>query len=189
VTNKEADLTPRQRPPAKGDLEVPEIKVERATSEQVLQATIETGEHRQLIQQMTRFLGTHLMDRGYTHDNSKLTSPEIEVFALYTPKLKTTTYGSEEYKRYLCEMKPALDHHYAQNAHHPECHPDGIRGMNLLDLNEMLCDWMAATKRHTDGDIRRSIELNQKRFGYSDDVKAILLNTVALFEEAGVPHV
>ena len=28
-----------------------------------------------------------------------------------------------------------------------------------------------------DGDIFRSIEINQKRFGYSDDIKALLRNT------------
>jgi hypothetical protein len=34
------------------------------------------------------------------------------------------------------------------------------------------------TMRHNDGDIWRSIEINQKRFGYSDELKAILQNTV-----------
>jgi hypothetical protein len=41
----------------------------------------------------------------------------------------------------------------------------------------MLCDWRAATLRHADGDLRRSIEINQKRFGYTDELKAVLLNT------------
>jgi hypothetical protein len=79
-------------------------------------------------------------------------------------------------------MKPALDHHYAMNSHHPEHFATGIQGMSLLDVLEMLCDWKAATLRHNDGDIRRSIELNQKRFGYSDELKAILLNTLAVVE-------
>lgn len=53
-----------------------------------------------------------------------------------------------------------------------------ISQMTLLDLTEMLCDWLAASERHDDGDIFKSIELNQKRFGYSDEMKAILLNTL-----------
>jgi hypothetical protein len=36
----------------------------------------------------------------------------------------------------------------------------------------------AATLRHKDGDIRRSVEINQKRFGYSDELKRIFLNTI-----------
>jgi len=54
----------------------------------------------------------------------------------------------------------------------------GIRGMTLLDVVEMLCDWKAATQRHADGDILKSVEINQKRFGYSDELKAILRNTI-----------
>jgi hypothetical protein len=54
--------------------------------------------------------------------------------------------------------------------------------MSLVQLTEMLCDWKAATLRHKDGDIRRSIEQNQQRFGYSDEVKRILLNTLPLLE-------
>jgi hypothetical protein len=105
-------------------------------------------------------------------------------------------------------MKPALDHHYAVNSHHPEhygyttCDQCGnrdsepctcggprtfhanISGMSLLDLTEMLCDWKAATMRHNDGDIRKSIEINQKRFGYTDELKQILLNTLDAIESA-----
>ena len=51
-------------------------------------------------------------------------------------------------------------------------------------LLEMLCDWIAATKRHNNGDIRKSIEINQKRFGYSDELKQILFNTLPLLESA-----
>jgi hypothetical protein len=54
-----------------------------------------------------------------------------------------------------------------------------VRAMTLLDLVEMLCDWLAATRRHDDGDIHRSIDMNQERFGYSDELKAILHSTVS----------
>lgn len=124
-----------------------------------------------------------LSRRANVHDQSKLASPEVELFDMMTPKLAASTYGSEEYKGFLGELKPALDHHYAHNSHHPEHYANGINGMSLLDLIEMLCDWKAATLRHSDGDIRRSIELNQKRFGYSDELKAIFLNTLKAIEE------
>ena len=50
--------------------------------------------------------------------------------------------------------------------------------MNLLDIIEMLCDWKAATKRHNNGNIIKSIEQNQKRFRYSNELKQIFLNTI-----------
>ena len=57
--------------------------------------------------------------------------------------------------------------------------------MNLVSILEMLCDWKAATLRYADGDIHKSIELNQKRFGYSDEFKQVFLNTLPLLEGYG----
>lgn len=111
------------------------------------------------------------------HDEVKLSKKEKSVFDNYTPKLAKSTYGSKKYKKFLSAMKPALEHHYKYSKHHPEHYKNGIKGMNLIDIIEMLCDWKAATLRHNDGDIFKSIELNQKRFGYSDDLKNILVNT------------
>lgn len=74
-------------------------------------------------------------------------------------------------------MGEGLQHHYAVNRHHPEHHADGIHGMNLIDLVEMLADWKAATLRHADGDLARSIEQNRERFGYGDEIAGLLLRT------------
>lgn len=117
------------------------------------------------------------------HDASKLEDPEFPIFVEVTPKLKELTYGSEEYKEQLKQMKVALDHHYEVNSHHPEHYPDGIKGMNLIDIMELICDWKAASERHADGDINKSLEINQKRFGYSDDLKMIMKNTIELMRK------
>jgi hypothetical protein len=137
----------------------------------------ETRKHSEIVYYFLAIISGELGKRGITHDDSKMESPEVELFDIYTPKLVGCTYGSEEYRQFLEELKPALDHHYAENRHHPEHFENGIRGMNLVDLVEMFCDWYAATKRHNDGDIVKSITINQGRFGYSDDLKAIFENT------------
>lgn len=118
-----------------------------------------------------------LLNRGENHDQSKLETPEVEVFDKMTSKLAKTTYGSEKYKQFLIDMKPALEHHYANNRHHPEHHKSGISDMNLIDILEMFCDWKASSMRHEDGNLLKSIEINQKRFNYSDELKVILENT------------
>ena len=119
-----------------------------------------------------------LQNRLIVHDKSKLRAPEKRIFDIYTSKLKGSTYMSDEYKEFLKEMKPGLDHHYANNDHHPQYFDDGVKGMSLIAVMEMLIDWCAAVQRHNDGDILTSIEKNQERFGYGDEVKQILLNTV-----------
>jgi hypothetical protein len=117
------------------------------------------------------------------HDVTKLESPEREAYDEFTPRLRDSVYGSEEYRATLREMKPAIRHHYEHNPHHPEHYETGIRGMSLLDLVEMLCDWKAAGQRHASNPgLRHSIEINQDRFGYSDELKQVLLNTVDALE-------
>ena len=112
------------------------------------------------------------------HDESKLESPEKEMYDEFTPKLKAMTYGSDEYKACLKEMGIALQHHYQANTHHPEHFDNGVNGMSLIDLVEMLADWKAASLRHADGDILKSLEINKKRFGMSDQLAEIFINTV-----------
>lgn len=141
---------------------------------------LDTYAHILTVQRYLTPFVVELLKRQAGHDQSKLCSPEREAFDALTPKLAGLTYGSEEYRATLREMKPALAHHYAKNRHHPEHGPDGIKGMTLIDLVEMLCDWRAAGERHADNKgLRHSIEVNQQRFGYSDELKAILLNTAA----------
>lgn len=120
-----------------------------------------------------------LCKKSKQHDFDKIhDKTEKALFDEYTPKLKHCTYGSDEYKSFLVGLKPALVIHYKNNRHHPEHFANGIKDMTLLDLLEMLCDWKASSERHADGNIYRSIEINQSRFGYSDEVKDILKNTV-----------
>jgi hypothetical protein len=111
------------------------------------------------------------------HDLSKLEDPEKKIFDEFTPKLKNSIYGSDEYKSFLVSMKLALDHHYTNNRHHPEYFKTGLDEMDLIDLVEMLCDWKAATERSTNGDIFKSLELNKKRFNISEQTYNILCNT------------
>jgi len=88
---------------------------------QAEQATnAETWKHIDLVMQLLGSAQIELMRRQFTHDRTKLIAPEVSVFTEYTPKLATSTYGSEEYKGFLEGMKPALDNHYAHNRHHPE---------------------------------------------------------------------
>lgn len=138
----------------------------------------DTREHIAKVQEFLEEVIGSLHYRAAMHDQSKLVSPEVETFDEFTPKLRDTTYGSDEYKSYTAAMGEALKHHYAANSHHPEHYASGIAGMSLLDLIEMLCDWKAATMRHNDGDIRRSVGINRDRFQISEQLEHVLLNTI-----------
>lgn len=137
----------------------------------------ETLKHIKRVSELLSLAATELLKRGQVHDASKLESPEKELFDEFTPKLKNYTYGSDQYKDFLQLLKPALDHHYANNSHHPEHYENGVNGFDLFDLVEMFFDWKAASERHADGSIEKSIEINKGRFNLSDQLADIFKNT------------
>ena len=140
-------------------------------------STADTMKHIKRVNELLIFASKEILDRAVKHDSSKLTTPEKECFDIITPRLKTSTYGSDEYKATMAEFKPAIDHHQKSNSHHPEFYENGIGGFDLFDLIEMFFDWKAASERHADGDIYRSIQVNQERFGYSEIIAEIMRNT------------
>lgn len=122
-----------------------------------------------------------LSRRSIGHDESKFDEEEWDIFVEYVAQLRETTFDSDEYRIIMDKIKPSVEYHYKMNPHHPEHYENGINGMTLMDLIEMLCDWMAATERQKGGDIRRSFEINQKRFNISPQLKLILENTTRHF--------
>ena len=84
--------------------------------------------------------------RQATHDRSKLSEDEFPTYARVIPKMKGLPFGSPEAKAIVKELGPALQHHYENNRHHPEHFENGIAGMNLLDMIEMVCDWKAVSE-------------------------------------------
>ena len=149
----------------------------------VAECRVETQKHIEAVRKYIRFMIDKIDMRGVKHDASKLESPEVEVFAEYTPKLNSTTFGSEDYYANLEHMKSALDHHYASNRHHPEHFVNGINDMTLVDILEMFCDWKASTLRHNDGNLLKSIETNAERFHMDGQLKQILINTARMLDE------
>ncbi len=142
----------------------------------------DTEAHIQRVRELMEDVRLRLHGRLMDHDSTKPEEPEKSLFDEWTPKLKALTYGSDDYKAALVALKPALDHHYAAWSHHPEHFPNGVNGMSLFDLIEMLMDHKAAGERHADGCIWKSMEINRKRFGYSDQLYEILCNTVREME-------
>lgn len=142
------------------------------------QTNWETSKHIQNVQHYIFRIIAELILRAEKHDKSKLESPEVEYFTQFTSELRGTTYGSPEYYELLKKLQPALDHHYASNSHHPEAHENGINDMTLIDLIEMLADWKAASLRHADGNVMKSIEINKDRFKVSPQLVDIFKNTV-----------
>lgn len=155
------------------------------STEQRYDSAPETLQHIKEVRDYLYNAADELSQRGKLHDYSKLISPEREYFDKYTPLLGTVEFGTPEYLEQVQNLRPALDHHYANNSHHPQHYENGITGMNLFDIVEMFFDWKASSERTKNGDIRRSIDINAERFGISKQLKNILVNTLDYVNKEG----
>lgn len=140
----------------------------------------ETMRHMERVRNLIDDAVMELLRRGQKHDQSKLAHPEIIGMEKHTKDLAGLTYGTAEYRDNLKQedLAKALEHHYAHNRHHPQHFPDGVNGMNLIDVLEMLIDWKAASERHLNGNIRKSLEANANRYEISPQLLRIMENTV-----------
>lgn len=141
------------------------------------ETTKETHKHINRVRELMNDIIQLLSNRAFTHDASKLREPELSLFAQWSPLLSSMEYGSDEYKEALTNMGPTLKHHYEHNRHHPEHFENGITEMNLIDIVEMLADWKAAQERVKDGDMRKSMLINIKRFNIPNGLSIVLMNT------------
>jgi hypothetical protein len=172
---------------------------EALEDEEEYDSTADTLNHIYRVRQLLNEVRDHLYLRGLDHDRSKLEEPEKSAFDQLGQRQRGIKYGTPEYFAQFeyPGMKEAIQHHYYVNSHHPESHVmstpedlnkaevlDGtaVSRMTLLDVCEMVADWRAASERYREGSIADSLEHNRVRFGLSDQLYAILVNTV---EELG----
>lgn len=123
-----------------------------------------------------------LKKRGILHDSTKLQEPEFSAFVSTRPKFKKANYGTPEYQECVNEIKPAIDHHYANNRHHTAFHENGINDMNLIDILEMLADWKAAERRSPDKKLEDTLDYAFNKYGIDEQLAKIVMNTLKDFK-------
>jgi len=143
-------------------------------------SSIDTLKHMKRVNELLIMLTKEILDRATTHDASKLSTQEKELFDKYTPRLKEVKFVNDQegYEKQKEDLADALEHHNQINRHHPEYHKQGIEDMNLVDIIEMIVDWKAASERQPDGNVLNSIDKLKERFKITKQLVNILKNTV-----------
>lgn len=119
-----------------------------------------------------------LIKRGARHDRSKFEPVELDPLQRMQDlidKEGQAPYGTEEYKRRTALLGDMLQHHYANNTHHPEHFVNGVAGMDLFDLIEMFFDWKAASERGEESAMNLSYSV--KKLEIPTMLESILVNT------------
>ena len=141
-------------------------------------------EHKMKVQIMLDKVSRRFLVLGRNHDKSKLKSPEKEIYSQYHEDLRSVEYGSPEYNRIRNAMDSAIQHHYAENDHHPEHFENGIYDMDLIQIIEMLADWVAvADDKGTN--VIKDLPMLMERHNIPENYYAIFKNTIEALKRKG----
>ena len=118
-----------------------------------------------------------LLKRAINHDKSKLEEPELSWWK-EMDKEPRYPYGSEEYKQKIKRWDKVFKHHYKYNRHHPEHYDYGVSEMTLVDIVEMMCDWLGYKDTITISEALKVCDEQMKRYNIPDDIRQIIFNTL-----------
>ena len=142
------------------------------------------NKHRKRVFDLMAKISQDVMQRGNDHDLSKYDETELPTYARVIEEFEKCPYGSVGYWRAKDSLGDTVKHHHEKNRHHPEHFHNGIDGMNLVDLLEMLCDWKSATQNHPEhpGDMQNSIKIAIEKYKISPQLAQVLYNTMKDFD-------
>lgn len=118
-----------------------------------------------------------LIRRAENHDKSKLEEPELSWWK-EMDKEPRYPYGSEEYKQKTKRWDKVFKHHYKYNCHHPEHYEYGVSEMTLIDIVEMMCDWLGYKDTTTVTEAFKVCDEQMARYDISEELRQIIFNTL-----------
>lgn len=118
-----------------------------------------------------------LIRRAENHDKSKLEEPELSWWK-EMDKEPRYPYGSEEYKQKIKKWDKVFKHHYKYNRHHPEHYEYGVSEMTLIDIVEMMCDWLGYKDTTTVTEALKVCDDQMARYNISEELRQIIFNTL-----------
>ena len=87
-------------------------------------------------------------------------------------------YGSEEYKQKIKRWNKVFKHHYQYNRHHPEHYEYGVSEMTLIDIVEMMCDWLGYKDTTTVTEALKVCDEQMARYDISEELRQVIFNTL-----------
>ena len=140
-----------------------------------------TLKHKELIAKYMAKFSAEVTFRAAIHDDSKFRRDEFEAYAECADEFDQHPFNSQEERALREKLYPAMSLHKQRNRHHPEHFENGMTGMNLIDLLEMLCDWKSASERTPGDSIRTALPILKEKYNISPQLMNVLTNTIRDF--------
>ncbi len=133
--------------------------------------------HRRAVQRWMQQFAITLLRRAENHDNSKLKSPEFELWEQMDSEPKYA-YGTKEYFEKMDRYRPLFELHWKNNRHHPEHFERSYDDIDLIDILEMICDWLSYKDNLTYTQASELVSMQCERYNFSEELRELILNTL-----------
>lgn len=135
--------------------------------------------HQRTVRKRLSHFSTILQSRAFIHDESKLQEPEYSLWKQMDEEPRYP-YGTKEYISKLDRWQHLFRMHWndSRNRHHPEHFTNPITEMDLMDMIEMLCDWLGYKEVLSYTEASKLVDSQCKRFNFPDEFRYLLLNTL-----------
>ena len=134
--------------------------------------------HKKSVKKRMLYLAEEIAKRAEKHDDSKLRPPEVN-WLIQMDKEPRVEYGSPEYFEKMKRWDKFFKHHYKNNSHHPAHYNEqGIYGMTIVDLVEMMCDVISYVSELHVYQAAKIIKEQKERFDIDEGITQILINTL-----------
>jgi len=110
-----------------------------------------------------------LLNRQLNHDSTKLENPEWRR-VLYK-------FDKEQFPMSDKDLEQAQHHHYAHNRHHPQRFENGVDDMHIIDIVEMIIDWIGDAYCDKEDPIE-AVKRKSEKYNINPQLMNIFLNTV-----------
>lgn len=138
--------------------------------------------HKEQIAMLLAKFAAELTYRAAIHDNSKFSPDEFNVHSDNVHHFNKYQFNTKEEQELRHRLSPASISHRKRNRHHPEYFENGIDGMNIIDLLEMICDWKSASTRVPGDSLRKGFPILKEKYNISPQLLKILENTARDFK-------
>lgn len=133
--------------------------------------------HKFVVLQHINIIIQDLIKRAEEHDMSKFSESEFAGLIAAHEDIQAHPFGTPEHEEARKKHSTVFNSHYKENRHHPEHFENGVEGMTLVDLIEMLCDWKSSSMRTSEGSIENSIKSAAEKYNIEPQLLKILENT------------
>ena len=140
-------------------------------------------EHKHIVSNLLSRCAEQLLERGMNHDAGKISKIErdncvVPVWEIHQGVVK---FGSDRHKELIRQLGVGWEHHKQHNDHHVTIERP-ICSMDLFQILEMVCDWIAVASVAGNDPVMALDQMIEDGHPIQEQIELVIRNTLKTLE-------